>query len=140
MKPNRNTVLVIVLAIVIILALGGAFILNLSQRQEVTSATGLTGTTYIGPVCPTQKIERPDECSTKPISIEVVIKSSDGKNEVARFTSDSEGKYRVNLVPGTYLLTQDPSKSTPPTMLEKSVTIEEGKFTAADIFFDSGIR
>lgn len=98
--------------------------------------SGIDGTVTIGPTCPVERVESP--CPDRPY--EVAIKVFDGRGrEVAQARSDSAGRFRLVLSPGTYTL-RPPQTGVPPSAAEQTVEVTPGRFTAVHIAFDSGIR
>ncbi len=103
------------------------------------SDSGITGKIVIKPVCPVESNPPRPECAPKPYQATVTVKTSDGSQKVAEFTSDTNGKFKIALDPGDYLLipTNGPVY---PRAAAQSVTVESGKFREVTITYDSGIR
>lgn len=101
--------------------------------------SGIEGQVLVGPQCP---VERPGDpnCQDKPYQAAVIVKSADGSREIARFTSGSDGRFRVALEPGTYLLDPQSQTSPFPRGVPQTVTVEAGKYSQVTISYDTGIR
>lgn len=102
--------------------------------QPADEQQGIYGTITIGPITPVCRV---DIACDGPYSTTIIVSNSGG--EVTRFTSDSQGHFLVNLLPGNYTLTPAGSGRLP-WMSPQSVTVSSGLYTQLDIQFDSGIR
>lgn len=69
----------------------------------------------------------------------VLVKSADGSLTITQFTANSDGTFKVNLPAGQYLLTGI-NTGLPPTLMPQKVTVENNKYTAVSLQFDSGMR
>jgi len=89
-----------------------------------------------GPVTPVCRVGVPCDA---PFS--ALFHVREGGVEVARFRSDSGGRFRLTLPPGTYLIVPD---STAPLMgagsQSRTVTIAGGRLIPDTLEFDTGIR
>jgi len=64
-----------------------------------------------------------------------------GGRKVTQFTTDTEGRFRVPLAPGTYILhPKTPGNQPMPTAAEQPFSVVKGQFTLLKVIFDSGIR
>jgi hypothetical protein len=117
--------------LLLLLALGAC------ARAAVPRATdsGIEGRALLGPVCP---VIRPGiDCSDKPASVEVRV-LKDGQ-ELTRFKTGSDGRFRIALAPGTYVL--EPTSGNPfPAGKPSDVTVSAGAYTHVDVHLDTGIR
>lgn len=71
----------------------------------------------------------------------LIVLSSDGKNEIARITADENGKYRLALPPGDYIL--DVQGRRPKGHVRANpqrFTIASGQVAHIDMYIDTGIR
>jgi hypothetical protein len=60
---------------------------------------------------------------------------------VSRFDSDTEGRFSVELAPGTYLVVPDPEAPIlDPEGQAREVALDEPGFTNVELHFDTGIR
>jgi hypothetical protein len=89
-----------------------------------------------GPTCP---VERPDEpCPDKPVETTLRLLRKDG-SVAATGKSGPDGSFRLAAGPGSYRLVADwPSRVGGCAPVD--VTVEDGRFTHADISCDTGIR
>lgn len=132
----------IALSLTIILAVAAAVFL---ADQSVAAYGGkapagdgvLSGTVTRGPVSP---VQRPGESSSKPASgVMIIFRSPEGE-EVASTVTGGDGRYRVNLPPGTYRVEVPRTRLGLPKGLPREVAVSEGKETSLDIYLDTGIR
>jgi len=66
-----------------------------------------------------------------------VVQDPSGR-ELSRFTSGADGRFRVALAPGTYLLLAAPGSRLP--MKPVTTTVTSGRYTTVSLAFDTGIR
>ena len=101
----------------------------------------LEGKVSVGPVCP---VEREGEPCNIPAEVytsrEVLVFTPDKKSLMARAHLDTEGKYRFELDPGTYVVELAPSGIDRSGDLPKTIVIEAGKSQTFDFSVDTGIR
>ena len=81
-----------------------------------------------------------NECDDQPFMGTVIVQTADGIREVARFTADENGAFRVGLTPGDYLLVSLPGPRGFPFADKQAVEVVPGEFTDVDILYDTGIR
>lgn len=108
----------------------------------VTAACGSQSATYqvsgvalAGPGCPV--VTPGEECPPVPVVAPVVVRSGD--REVARVTSDSQGRFTLSLLAGTYSVEIRPDGGGPPTCPITPLTVTDRPVELA-IECDSGIR
>src|SRR5207253_11193409 len=100
--------------------------------------TGIQGTVQAGPTCPVERINSP--CPPHPLAATVVVRDGTGA-EVTRFHSGSDGRFKVNLRPGTYsLLGLMIGSSFLRRPIPTSVTVSAAAYTSVNVEYDSGIR
>jgi hypothetical protein len=100
------------------------------------AAQGIEGIALIGPQCPVQSEEEP--CPDLPYEVWITVRRVGGGN-VGRFRTGSDGRFRVGLHPGRYLL--DPESGDPfPVGSSQEVEVSGGTYTEVVIQFDTGIR
>jgi hypothetical protein len=98
-------------------------------------ATGLEGVVTRGPVTPVCLVGVP--CYA-PFAAAFTV--SQGQQAVARFQSDSAGRYEVLLAPGAYTVAPDSGAAVWPQGQSRPVTVGPFGITRADLQFDTGIR
>ena len=126
MKPLHIAIASIVIAAVL---LGGC-----SAPAQLDS--GIRGTVTLGPTSPT---EQSGAANAKPYSAGLVIKPQGGRSSVARVKSGDDGRFSIDLEPGTYVIRA--AATTPGSSLKPvSVTVEAHSYREVVVPFDSGIR
>ena len=104
-------------------------------KEDLNS--GLYGNITLGPINP---VEREGEENDRSYQATISIKNQSGTREIGRFTSGEDGRFKVFLKPGTYLVDPLPGDSGFPFAKPQLVTIEQDKFTEINIMYDTGIR
>ena len=87
--------------------------------------------------CPVYSDASP--CPTKPIPAHITASTAGGV--VGRGTSDADGRFRISLPPGSYVLQAvNLSGGLFPRSAPVNVTVRSGGYTAVTVSFDSGIQ
>ncbi len=106
--------------------------------QPAQSGTGIQGIVQVGPTCPVERINSP--CPPHPIAATIVVRDGNGA-EVTRFRSGADGRFKVDLAPGTYTLVGlTVGSSFLPRPIPTSVTVTQGMYASVNVEYDSGIR
>lgn len=113
-----------------------------AQRAALAStsgASGIGGEVSAGPTCP---VERPGDsaCADRPVKGAVLVVTDASGREVARFTTDASGLFRIDLAPGTYTLAAQPVTGIMGTPAQQQVTVVDGQLTTVALGYDTGIR
>jgi len=101
--------------------------------------SGISGVVLAGPTCPVQTPDNP-ECDDQPYAASIVVMTADGRFTVTRFAAGDDGRFRVPLFPGTYLLDPLPGASGFPVSSPQTVVVQSVTFTDLTISYDTGIR
>jgi hypothetical protein len=100
--------------------------------------TGIQGIVQVGPTCPVERLNSP--CPPRPLAATIVVRDGNGA-EVTRFHSGADGRFKVNLAPGSYtLLGLTVGSSFLPRPIPTSVTVTQGTCASVTVQYDSGIR
>src|SRR5207302_6187016 len=95
--------------------------------QPAQPGTGIQGMVQVSPTCPVERINSP--CPPRPLAATVVVRDGTGA-EVARFHSEGDGWFKVDLRPGTYSLVGLTIGSTSlPRPIPTSATVSQGSYT-----------
>jgi hypothetical protein len=98
--------------------------------------SGVEGRVTAGPTCPVQRADQP--CADKPVETTLRLLRKDG-SVAATGRSAADGTFKMTAVPGSYRLVADwPSRVGGCAPVD--VTVENGRFTHADLSCDTGIR
>jgi hypothetical protein len=116
-----------------------SYLISCSNRPKTEElSSGITGQVLLGPMTAVMRSDKivPD----KPYQAK--IKILDEKREfITELETDEEGRFRIPLPPGTYIISPvAPKPNLPPHPEEKTVTVEGGKFLETIVLFDTGIR
>ena len=98
--------------------------------------SGAEGRVTAGPTCPVQRAD--DPCPDKPVETTLRLLRNDG-SVAATGQSGPDGTFRIAVAPGSYRLVADWS-SRAGGCGPVDVTVEQGRFTHADVSCDTGIR
>jgi hypothetical protein len=106
-------------------------------RQIVTGSetSGVEGQVSIRPV---RSVERKGVPNQRPYQARITVLDPAGR-EVAVVDSDAEGKFRMALPPGTYVLRPE-SSGLYPRASEQRVEVSQNRVTRVEIVYDSGMR
>jgi len=91
------------------------------------------GQVSFGPVSP---IARPGIQNYRPRSTQLDILDGEGKI-VARVTSNDDGRFELDLEPGTYIIRPEPGQG---YAASRHITVKPNEITQIGINYDSGIR
>ncbi|MGJ7918494.1 hypothetical protein ACI48D_23870 [Massilia sp. LXY-6] len=98
-------------------------------------ASGIDGKVILRPVTP---VEQPGTINQRPYEAIITVETATGR-VVASVRSDSAGRFRIILEPGTYVL-HPASEAIYPHAPAQTVTVTQDQFTPVRIVYDSGIR
>jgi hypothetical protein len=110
-------------------------VLVLASCGATPTGSGINGLVTIGPVSP---VERPGVSNDAPYQATIVVRNADG-DSVATVRSGADGRFSVNLAPGTYML-EPQSPGMLPVAQPQEVTVAPHRYTEVTVSYDSGIR
>jgi hypothetical protein len=99
------------------------------------ATSGIDGEVILRPVSP---VEWPGMVNQRPYQALIAVADGAGRR-VAEVRSDPDGRFRIILEPGTYVL-QPESEAIYPQAPAQTVTVGKDQFTPVRITYDSGIR
>jgi hypothetical protein len=121
--------------ILVLLVMSGCF--SLGQRQS-GSGTGIEGVITFGP---TQGGPiRADTPSSNPLANATFVVETEKGAEVASFTTDDQGRFRVPLTPGHYTVSKEGKKHGIGHYGPFDVDVVAGRMTNVQWECDTGIR
>lgn len=98
--------------------------------------SGIEGQVYLGEC---QGAQIATDCfEFTPYPAVLVVYNMNGR-EIERFETDDEGRFRVSLPPGTYILHPE-SLALYPVAPDQIFAVAEGEFSHIVVVYDSGIR
>jgi len=92
---------------------------------------------WLGPTCPVQR-ENDPACDDRPYVGSAQVETLEGM-VVAQVQADAEGRFKVGVRPGSYVLAGK-SSSVYPRGERIGVTVPQGGFVPVTLHFDTGIR
>ena len=98
--------------------------------------SGIEGQVFIGPMCPV--VQEGQECADQPYQALLTVLSPDGR-EIVQVQTDEQGRFKIPLAPGEYILRPE-SPNVLPYASEQPFVAEAGRFTQITVTYDSGIR
>ncbi|MHB8491118.1 MAG: hypothetical protein ACYDA6_02740 [Solirubrobacteraceae bacterium] len=104
--------------------------------------SGIVGRIVAGPTCPVERVPPVPGCAPRALVATLRIRRVGSRAKTTRVRSQSDGRFRVSLPPGTYTVQALPQAGSPlprpPS--PRSVQVRQGHFTAVTITYDTGIR
>ena len=101
--------------------------------------SGVKGRVLIGPMCPV--VQEGVPCPDRPFQATIEVRRVSTGKVVATVRSGKDGRFRVNLAPGRYILEpQSPNAGAPPYAGPVPARVRAHRFTHVKITYDSGIR
>jgi hypothetical protein len=111
------------------------------ESPAAKTQSGVMGRVHTGPQCPVETAgdpceDQPAADATVTVSEQIPGDSYAAGKVVARATTDDDGRYRIVVAPGNYVVTADAGMSC--ELMDARVTDEA--FATVDITCDTGIR
>jgi len=107
--------------------------------EESRPQSGIEGLVSIGPQCPVMEVGVP--CPDRPYQAEIKVLEAVSGRVVATFESGVDGRFRVDLPPGRYVLDPgEPLLVDEPRAEKITIDVEAGGYTEVTVRFDSGVR
>lgn len=108
------------------------------NRAQKQLTSGIEGQVLLGPMSPVARPDKP--VPDKPYKAALKILSQK-REEVTQVQTDAEGKFKIALEPGEYVISPvAPNPMRPPYPEEQTVTVKASQFTKVVVRFDTGIR
>lgn len=111
-----------------------------STRPADRPTGSLSGRATAGPVCPVEQVPPDPACAPRPVAGAIIVVRDPQGREVARATTDADGRYRLTLPAGEYVVEPQAIAAYPGPAESKPVTIAPGGSVTADVGYDTGIR
>jgi hypothetical protein len=106
------------------------------SASSLPTDSGVEGQVWIGPTCPV--VQEGMDCADKPYQAILTVNSPNGR-EIAQVQTDEQGRFKIPLAPGDYILHPE-SPNVMPFAAEQLFVVEAGTFTKIVVNYDSGIR
>ena len=118
-------------------ALGIAlFACGASNLLGPDAAQGIDGLVLLGPMCPVQRAD--DPCPDRPYQAWIGVQTATGLT-VTRVQSREDGRFRIGLRPGAYVLVPE-TEGPFPMAGDVPVDVEAGVYAEVVVSYDTGIR
>lgn len=107
-----------------------------------SGASGIAGKVVAGPTCPVQRYPPDPRCAPRPLAATLRIRRAAGGARAETVRSGSDGRFRVRLAAGQYVVTPltRPGSPFPRPPAPTRVRVRAGHFTDITITYDTGIR
>lgn len=129
--------LLTVMLLIILLGLNACSILRPGNSTQSPSS-GIEGYVTLGPICPGPVRVGDLNCHDKPYEAKITVMDSDNQ-WVTQFESGDAGYFKINLLPGNYIL--HPESGDPlPFAPDQAVIVTDTLYTPVSIQYDTGIR
>ena len=112
------------------------FVLAVAPAGAATAPSGLRGVVTRGPITPVCVAEQPCDAPAKHATL---IFSRHG-SVAGRTTTDTEGRYRVQLPPGLYQVSRAVGSKIGRGLEPDQASVRLGRFVRIDFSIDTGIR
>ena len=133
-RVKRSTVPILLVALILFSACAR----GPSTGSDDEAVGTIRGAVLLAPTCPVESIESP--CPGRPLAGVPVLAVDDEGNARATTVSDDDGRFAMDVAPGTYVLTasiqEDPARSVKPVRVD----VVAGEVVHSDVVVDSGIR
>ncbi len=111
-----------------------------NMDKENQGESGIEGESVIGPLRPHIRLNDPTP-NVAPFKSTLIILTAKGDREVTRLETGSDGRFRIALPPGEYIVRPVGGQGKMgPRASEEIVTVRAGQFMKVRINFDSGMR
>jgi len=109
--------------------------------DPLPAESGVAGLVTAGPTCPVVTDPPDPSCADRPVEGAVLVVTTPAGVEVARTTSDAEGRFELSLAPGTYRLEPQPVEGLMGTAAPIEFSVEPGTPAVYLLVgYDTGIR
>ena len=133
-RVKRSTVPILLVALILFSACAR----GPSTGSQDEAVGTIRGAVLLAPTCPVESIESP--CPGRPLAGVPVLAVDDEGDVRADTVSDDDGRFAMEVAPGTYLLTasiqEDPARSVKPVRVD----VVAGEVVHSDVVVGSGIR
>ena len=106
-----------------------------------TAGTGsVAGVAVAGPTCPVVTDPPQSGCGDRPVAGATLVVVDQAGDEIATATTGDDGRFHLDLPPGTYEVQPHPVDGLMGTAPPVGVTVSVGQPTEVTVVYDTGIR
>ena len=106
-----------------------------------TTSSGIKGTVLLGPTCPVLRNPPDPQCADKPYQTALSLTTPDGLKVLQYFSSDSTGKFSIDVSPGNYMIRQTVGIASYPRCRSTGIiSVQANTYTQSTVYCDTGIR
>lgn len=98
------------------------------------------GTVLLGPTCPVVQDPPDPKCADKPYQTRLAVTTKDGARVIKEFSSNAQGKFNIEIPPGTYMIRSAAAANVLPYCSSEVVTVGANGSVEAAVSCDTGIR
>ena len=109
-------------------------------KPSAAGRTRIGGRATAGPVCPVEKVPPDPACDPRPVAGAVVLIRDASGAEVARVTTDPDGRYVAEVDPGGYIVEAQDVTGLMGKPGPQAATVNAGTTVTVDLAYDTGIR
>lgn len=111
------------------------------EGDSLPAANPVMGVAVAGPVCPVERIPPDPSCADQPVFGAVMVVKGSGGVEVARTSTDADGRFELKLEPGRYLLEPQAVDGLLGTAAAQEIVVGIGEpMPELTVAYDTGIR
>ena len=125
----------VVVAIAVVSACGADGVVEAPAATAVLEVIALAG-----PMCPVETDPPSPDCAPRPVEGAVIVVTDSGEAEVARGTTESDGKVILAVIPGPLIVVPQPVDGLLGTAPVVTVTVAGGQTLRVTADYDTGIR
>jgi hypothetical protein len=105
------------------------------------SGSGIVGRVVAAPTCPVERVPPAPGCGARPLVAKLRVRLRGGVFATV-VRSGSDGRFRVRLTPGTYIVQPLPESGSPFPRPpgQRLVRVRAGRFAYITVTYDTGIR
>ncbi|SRR5258708_1071339 len=113
---------------------------TISLAPSQASQSGIKGKVLLGPTCPVMRNPPDPQCAEKPYQTQFVLTTPDQSQVIKEFSSDTQGKFSVDVPAGAYFIRSAPGAKILPRCSNASVTVTSNTYANVIVSCDTGIR
>ncbi len=111
------------------------------ELQPEGSMGTILGNVLLGPTCPVVQNPPDPNCADKPYQTDLVLTTPDQSKELEKFSSDSYGVFRLEVLPGAYAIRSAAAANILPYCTSnETIQVRANETSDAIVFCDTGIR